>query len=72
MQDFISSEIARGILDQAPAIFGMIKEGTIDILDERLGAFHTEIVVMVRVRTLTFREFHHMGLLCSSGKELHC
>ena len=39
MREFISTEITRNILDQTPVIFGMVKEGILEILDERLGAF---------------------------------
>lgn len=34
-------------------IFGTIVEGIMEILDEGLGAFHNEMVVMVGARTLT-------------------
>ena len=39
MREFISAEITRSILDQTPVIFGSVKEGILEILDERLGAF---------------------------------
>ena len=35
-------------------IFGMIKEGIMEMPDERLGAFLAEIVAIVGVCTLTF------------------
>lgn len=47
MQEFISSEITYIILEQTHVIFAMIKECIIEILDERLGAFHIEMVFMV-------------------------
>ena len=42
MREFISAEITCNILDQTPMIFGMVKEGITEILDEILGAFRTE------------------------------
>ena len=37
MQEFILSKIARSILEQTLVIFGTIKEGIMELLDERLG-----------------------------------
>ena len=54
MQEFFLLEITRSILEQTPVIFGTIKEGIMEVLDERLGAFHTEMVAMVDARSLTF------------------
>ena len=54
MREFISSEITRNILEKTYVIFGTIKEGIMEILDEHLGAFRSE---MVGACTLTFREF---------------
>ena len=31
--------INHGILEQTPVIFGSVKEGILEIMDERLGAF---------------------------------
>ena len=42
-------------------IFGTVKEGILEILDERLGAFRTEVMTIVGSRTLYFHEF------CASG-----
>ena len=42
-------------------IFGTIKEGIIEILDEHLDTFRTEMVAMVGARSLTFREFRVCG-----------
>ena len=35
----------------------MVKECILEILDERLGSFRSKMVALVRVRSLTFREF---------------
>mgnify|MGYP001550121524 CR=1 FL=1 len=49
------------MLDQTPVIFGTVKEGILEILGERLGAFRTELMAMLGARTLTFREFRACG-----------
>ena len=36
---------------------GMVKEGILEIPDERLSAFRAEMVALIRTRSLTFREF---------------
>ena len=41
MREFVSAEIMRSILDQTPVIFGMVKEGILQILDKRLEPFCT-------------------------------
>ena len=61
MRELISVEVMRSILDQTPMIFGMVKEGILEILHERLGAFRTEMMALLGVRTLTFREFRACG-----------
>ena len=57
MWEFISSEITRGILEQTLVIFGSIKEGILEILDERFGTFPTEVMDITGAHTLSFREF---------------
>ena len=52
--EFISSEITRNILEKTPVIFGLINEVIMELMDERLSAFHTEIVALVGARFLTF------------------
>ena len=61
MRELISAEVTRSILDQTPVIFGMLKEGILEILDERLGAFRTEMMALMGTRTLTFRDFRACG-----------
>ena len=67
MREFISSEITFNIIDQTPVIFGRVKEGILEILDERLGTFRTEMAAMVGARTMTFREFRACGALDYHG-----
>ena len=67
MREFISTEIICSILDQTPVIFGAVKEGILEILDERLGAFRAEIVAMMGVRTLTFCHFRACRALYYHG-----
>ena len=55
------SEITHGILEQTLVMFGTIKEGIVELLDEHLGAFRTEILAIVGACTLTFLEFHVRG-----------
>ena len=40
---FVTFEITRGILDVTHVMFGIIKEGIMELLDEQLGAFYSEI-----------------------------
>ena len=39
LRELIAVEVTRGILDATPMIFGTIKEGMMDILEERLRSF---------------------------------
>ena len=61
MREFISSMINRNILEHTPVIFGTIKEGIMEVLEERLGSIHFEMVALVGARTLTFRDFRPCG-----------
>ena len=56
-REFLSSEITRTILEKTPVIFGSIKEGILDLMEERLSTFRAEVAAMMGSRTLTFREF---------------
>ena len=44
MRNFITSEITHGTLDETPMMFGTFKEGIMELLDDHLWAFCTEIV----------------------------
>ena len=61
MQEFISSEITCGILEQTPLIFGSIKEGVLEILNEHLGTFCAEVLAIVGTLTLSFFNFFACG-----------
>ena len=69
MREFISSEVTHNIIEQTPVIFGTIKEGIMELLDERLGAFHVEIRAMVGARSLNFWEFRACGASEIFGKK---
>ena len=55
MREFIPSEVTCSIIDHTPMILSEIKEGIIEICDERPSALCTEI--MIKICTLMFREF---------------
>lgn len=58
IRDFVSSKITHGILDATPVIFGTIKEGIMELLDERFGACRAEITVgLLGAQTLLFWAF---------------
>ena len=59
--ELISSEITHRILEQTSMIFGSVKEGIIQTLDERLGIFRIEIMAIMGVRTVSFSEFLALG-----------
>lgn len=61
MRELISAKVTRNILAKTPVIFGTVKEGILEILDERLGAFRTKMMALLGARTLTFREFRAYG-----------
>ena len=46
MWEVILSEITCDILEQTHVIFGTVKEEIMEIPDEHLGAFHTEIMAI--------------------------
>ena len=41
--EFIASEITRGILEATPVIFGSIKEGIIELMEDRLRTFKSDL-----------------------------
>lgn len=43
MHKLIAAEVTRGILDASPVIFGMVKEGIMEIMEERLRSFRAEL-----------------------------
>ena len=60
-REFFTSEVTRIILEQTPVIFGSIKEGILELMEEKLGTFRAEVAAMMGSRTLTFREFRPCG-----------
>ena len=61
MCEFITSEVTHDILEQTPVTFSTINERIMEILDELLGMFRSEILADVGGRTLTYREFRACG-----------
>ena len=58
IQALVMSEIARGNLEETTVIFGTIKEGIMELMDDRLGEFLVEIAAgRVGAQTLFFKEF---------------
>lgn len=49
------------ILDQAPVIFGTVKEGIMESFDEWLSTHRAEVAYMVGVRSLNLWEFCACG-----------
>ena len=66
-REFSSSEITRSIHEQNHVIFGSIKEGIVELMDERLSVFHTEVAAMMGSCMLKFREFRACGDLDYQG-----
>ena len=58
LREFIASEITRGILDATLVIFESIKEGIIELMQDRLRAFRSDMVTSQSgPRTLSFKDF---------------
>ena len=59
---FITSEIMRGILEVTPVIFRSIKEGIIELMEEHLRAFSSDMASSQSgTRTLSFKDFRGCG-----------
>ena len=62
LREFIVSEITRGILDATPVIFASIKEGIIELMEECLRAFRSDMASgQSGSRTLSFKDFRGSG-----------
>ena len=61
MREFISSEITHCILEQIPVIFGTVKEGILESMDERFSSFRSKMMDLVGTSSLTFRDFRACG-----------
>ena len=46
LHEFIAFEITRGILDATPVIFGSIKEGIVELMEDRLRAFRSDMATI--------------------------
>ena len=62
LREFIASEITRGILEATPVIFRSIKEGIIELMEDRLRAFRSDLASgQASTRTLSFKDFRGSG-----------
>ena len=62
LREFIASEITRGILDATPVIFGQIKEAIVELMEDRLRAFRSDIATsQLGSRTLSFKDIRGSG-----------
>ena len=62
LREFITSEITRGILESTPIIFGSIKEGIVEMMEDRLRAFRSDLASSQSgSRTLSFKDFRSSG-----------
>lgn len=62
LREFIMSEISRAILETTPVMLGLIKEGMVELIKERLMAFRAELAGgQFGACALTFREFRACG-----------
>lgn len=69
LHEFIATEISRVILEETHVMFGTIKEGIIELMDECMRSLRVELVVSQFGHTLSFSEiFVLVRLLSSSGR----
>nr|KAJ0192258.1 hypothetical protein LSAT_V11C800444800 [Lactuca sativa] len=62
LREFIASEITRGILESTPIIFGSIKEGIVELTEDRLRTFRSDMASgQSGSRTLSFKDFRGSG-----------
>ena len=62
LREFIASEITRRILDATPVIFGSIKEGIVELMEDRLRAFRSDMATSQSgSHTLFFKDFRGSG-----------
>ena len=58
LHNLITAKVTRGILDGTVVIFGTIKEGIMDIMEERVRSFQVEIVAgRIGARAPSSKEF---------------
>ena len=62
LREFIAYEITRGIRDATPVIFGSIKEGIVELMEDCLRAFRSDMATSQSgSRTLSFKDFRGSG-----------
>ena len=62
LREFIASEITRGIHESTPIIFGSIKEWIIELMEDRLRAFRSDLATSQSgSHTLSFKDFRGSG-----------
>lgn len=62
LREFIVYEITRGILDATPVIFGSIKEGIIELMEDHLRAVRSDLASgQASTCTLSFKDFRGSG-----------
>lgn len=68
LREFIASEITRGILESTPIIFGSIKEGILELMEDCLQAFRSDMASgQSGSCTLSFKDFRSSGVLDFHG-----
>ena len=69
LHEFIASEITRGILESTPIIFGSIKEGIVELMEDRLRVFRSDMASgQSGSHTLSFKDFRGSGAPDSMGR----
>ena len=43
LRELIAAKVTKGILDATPVIFGAVKDGMMEIMEERLRAFRADV-----------------------------
>ena len=62
LREFIAFEITRGMLDSNPFIFGSIKEGIVELMEDHLWLFRSDLVSsQSSTCTLSFKDFRGSG-----------
>ena len=62
LRNLIANEVTRGILNATLVIFGIVKEGIMEIMDEMLRSFRVQIAAgQIGARAPLFREFKVCG-----------
>ena len=58
LSEFIASEVTRGILNATPMMFGLIKEGIIELMEDCLRIFTADLAASQSgARSLSFKDF---------------